>query len=90
MSIISLTPEQYELLIKQGMGNLVSPMGVEDMYEIIPLHAQDGYDNDMDMYCYKKQKRERAMSAALHVPASCLQELIDNAESIRKWVEGDI
>lgn len=89
MSIISLTPEQHELLIKGGMERFFAPMSTEDMYEIIPLHAQSDGD-DMDMYCYEREERERAMSAALHVPASCLQELIDNAESIRKWVEGEI
>ena len=106
MSIISLTPEQHELLVSGGMERFFSPMTTENMYEIIPLHAQEGYDEDICQYCYDREQREHdedicqycydreqrehALSAALHVPVRCLQELFDNAEKIQKWVEGDI
>ena len=87
MSIISLTPEQHELLIKGGMERFFSPMTTEDMYEIIPLHAQEGYD-DMDMYCYEREEREKCLNIASNIPVKSLDELFSNAEKIRVWLEG--
>lgn len=85
MSKISLSPEQYDLLKKGGMQNFFKELS-EDMYEIVPL--QD--DEDFCMECYEREQRENALSSALHVPVKCLQELFDNAEKIRRWVEGDV
>lgn len=89
MSIISLTPEQHELLVKGGMERFFSPMSTEDMYEIIPLHAQEGGD-DMDMYCYEREEREKCLDIACNVPVKSLDELFSNAEKIRVWLEGGI
>jgi len=89
MSIISLTPEQHELLIKGGMERFFSPMTTEDMYEIIPLHAQEGGD-DIEEYCYERGEREKCLDIACNVPVKSLDELFSNAEKIRVWLEGGI
>jgi len=37
--------------------------------------------------CYS---RKYCLEIVKNVPVTCLQELFDNAESIQKWLEGDI
>ena len=89
MSMISLTPEQHELLVKGGMERFFAPLPTEDMFEIIPLHAQDG-DDDIEEYCYEREEREKCLGIACNIPVKSLDELFANAEKVRVWLEGDI
>lgn len=88
MSKISLTTEQYDLLKSGGMQGFFKFLS-EDTYEIVPMHAQEGYDDEeICIACYEREEREKCLGIACNVPVKSLDELFSNAEKVREWLEG--